>query len=154
MKLTETTITPPFKYKGETRPWGYYDLYSHNEPCTTKLLFIKPNELLSLQYHFLRDQFYLLLDNDFTIEYSTEPISEEILKIEDDKTRIAALHDFLTTHLVSVTGKEGDMFGFKRCVVHRAQYNGSREYGRILDVAFGFNDELDIIRISDKYGRE
>jgi hypothetical protein len=50
-------------------------------------------------------------------------------------------------------GKEGDMFGFSRFIIHRALYKGDREYGRILDLAFGVNDEGDIVRVTDKYGR-
>jgi len=153
MKLMNNVTVPPFRYENVVRPWGQYGLYADNEKCTTKILYIKPNELLSLQYHFKRDQFYLLLDDNFIIQYSSVPIDPTIANIEDDYTRITMFQNFLQEHLQYVEGKEGDMFGFHKFVVHRAMYTGNRQYGRILDIAFGDNDESDIVRISDKYGR-
>jgi mannose-1-phosphate guanylyltransferase/mannose-1-phosphate guanylyltransferase/mannose-6-phosphate isomerase len=153
MKLTLEKNVQPFKYSNVERPWGYYGLYSDNEPCTSKILFIKSNELLSMQYHFERDQFYLCLDNNFIMEYSKEKVPESILEIKDDDIRSKKLEEFLEDNLISEAANEGDMFGFHRLVVHRAYYKGNREYGRILDVAFGNNNENDIIRIKDKYGR-
>ena len=52
-----------------------------------------------------------------------------------------------------VKSKSGEMFGFSIGEVHRAEYTGKQKYGRILDIAFGENDEGDITRIEDKYGR-
>jgi len=154
MKINPNESVPsPFKFKGEKRPWGYYDMYSHNEPCTSKILFVKNTASLSLQYHFKRDQFYMVLDDNFTIEYSSKPVPEKIVNIENDGERIVALHLFLETNLVTKIAKDGEMFGFHRFVVHRATYNGPRDYGRLLDIAFGDNDELDIVRIKDNYGR-
>jgi len=147
------SVSLPFKFKGEKRPWGYYDLYSHNESCTSKILFVKNNESLSLQYHFKRDQFYMVLDGIFRIDYSSKPVPEDIVNIEDDGKRIGALHVFLEANLISEIASEGDMYGFHRFVVHRATYHGPRAYGRLLDIAFGDNDELDIVRIKDNYGR-
>ncbi|HRZ18444.1 MAG TPA: hypothetical protein P5136_00065 [Methanofastidiosum sp.] len=143
----------PFLYEEEKRPWGYYGLYSHNEPCTSKILYIKPQELLSMQYHFKRDQFYLILDHNFVIEYSKIPVPENIVNNPNEAQRFKDLENFLLENLITVRAYEGDMFGFHRFVVHRALYKGPRSYGRILDIAFGENDELDIVRIKDKYNR-
>ena len=67
MKLLENAIQEPFMTVVEHRPWGYYGLYADNIKCTTKILYIRRSGSLSLQYHFRRDQEYLILDNDFTI---------------------------------------------------------------------------------------
>jgi len=153
MKLYSDTQFLPFKYSTENRPWGYYGLYSDNENCTTKILYINKNESLSMQYHFCRSQFYLILDNDFIIDYSSEPVSDSIINETDEEKRFQELEEFLKNNLITTTASEMDMFGFRERVVHRAKYIGDRDYGRILDVAFGNNIESDIVRIKDSYGR-
>lgn len=153
MKLEKNSITLPFRSTEVHRPWGYYGLYSDNEPCTSKILYVKKNETISLQYHFKRDQFYLLLDDSFRIEYSTEKVDQDKIVGLDDDARTEYFHEFLKNSMVVEESREGDMFGFESFVLHRAVYTGDREYGRILDIAFGENDEGDIVRVSDKYGR-
>jgi len=153
MKIMTDSIIPPFKSLITERPWGHYGLYSDNEICTSKILYIKKNELLSMQYHFKRDQFYLILDDNFIIEYSDKQISPYILNEPNEDIRFAEVEKFLTESMISEKANEGDMFGFSRRVVHRAKYWGEREYGRVLDIAFGENDEEDVTRLDDKYGR-
>ena len=153
MKLKSGISLPPFKLGTEQRPWGYYGLYSNNEICTTKILYIKKDEMLSLQYHFKRDQFYLMLDDDFTVDYSKQPVPGDLINEPNEDWRINNFNKFLEEHLVSMEAYEGDMFGFNRKVIHRTAYHGSKEYGRVLDVAFGINDEEDIVRLRDKYNR-
>ncbi len=154
MKLEDKHLGSPFRVFIEHRPWGFYGRYSDNELTTTKILYVKPNELLSMQYHFKRDQFYLILDDDFIVEYSSKPIPEEILNEPNEEKRFAEVETFLLDNLIVTPGFEGDKFGFERHVVHRVSYIGKREHGRVLDVAFGLNDETDIVRVRDSYGRE
>lgn len=153
MKLNVETKIQPFKAYVVNRPWGHYGLYSDNELCTSKILYIKRNEMLSMQYHFKRSQFYLLLDDDFVIEYSNNPVPLEIINNPKEPERFEQLEDFLLNNLTITVGYENDMFGFHKLVVHRASYQGKRKYGRILDLAFGINDEEDIVRIKDAYNR-
>lgn len=153
MKLFLGKQEEPFKYSTENRPWGYYGLYSDNEKCTTKILYINKNESLSMQYHFKRDQFYLILSEGFVIDYSSKPVPEEILNEKDEYKRFGDLELFLKDNIVTVKAEKGDMFGFHRFVIHRATYLGSDSQGLVLDVAFGENDEQDIVRIKDRYGR-
>jgi hypothetical protein len=85
MKLKQNSLTLPFRSTEVHRPWGYYGLYSDNERCTSKILYVKKGETLSLQYHFMRDQFYLLLDDDFVVEYSISPVDQNaIIGLDDD----------------------------------------------------------------------
>jgi len=153
MKIDPYMIASPFMAHIERRPWGHYGLYSENEVCTCKILFIAKDEMLSMQYHFKRDQFYFVLDDNFIIQYSSIPVPKEILENQDEQQRFKDLELFLEDNLITHQANEGDMFGFHRQVVHRATYVGSNEYGKILDLAFGENDEDDIVRIADKYGR-
>ena len=153
MKISEDTIIKPFIAENEERPWGYYGLYSDNRKCTSKILFIKRNEMLSLQYHFKRDQFYMLLDDDFIIQYSNKPVPNKLINEKNEDWRVSGFEKFLDKNMITIKADEGAMFGFKKKIIHRAIYKGDREYGRILDLAFGINDETDIVRIKDKYGR-
>jgi len=140
-----------FKNLETVRPWGYFGLYSDNEICTTKILYVIKNHALSMQVHQKRDQFYLLID-PMTVQYSTIPVPKEILHDRE------VLKRFAEEFVVTVKGKEGDMFGFERGIIHRLMYEppkkSKRYYGRCLDLAFGENDETDIIRINDYYGRK
>jgi len=154
MKIENNYMIKPFTALRFDRPWGYYGLYSDNEQCTCKVLYVYKNEMLSMQYHFQRDQFYLVMDDGFTIEYSKIPIPQYIIDDTDEEKRFRNTEDFLKENLVTVEASEGDMFGFRRLVVHRAFYKGNKDIGRILDIAFGYNDEEDIIRIKDKYNRK
>jgi len=158
MKLEVGTEIKPFKINMVSRPWGVYGLYADNVKSTTKILYIKPNESLSMQFHFRRCQLYLALDDDFIVQYSTVPVPKEILDMPDEQPKFDLLNKFLDEHLITTTANEGDLYGFHKFIVHRTTYKGKRDYGRILDVALGIeegdeNDELDIVRIRDEYGR-
>lgn len=154
MKLERNQIVKPFSTIEVERPWGYYGLYADNVKSTTKILYIKKGEMLSLQYHFRRSQFYLLLSENFKIEYSSKQIPKNIIDDEDEDRKTKNFKTFLEENLVTVEGRKFEMFGFLKRIVHRATYNGDDEYGLILDAAFGENIESDIFRIEDKYGRE
>lgn len=147
MKIDKEGKIDVFKNIIEHRPWGYFGLYADNEPCTCKILFIKSGEMLSLQLHQKRSQFYYLID-PCIIRYSVHPVPHNLLG------NIKALKTFAAYDMITLSGQEGDLFGFKKRVIHRVGYVGPRDYGRLLDIAFGENDENDIIRIEDKYGRE
>lgn len=128
------------------RPWGYYDMFAENMPCTAKVLHIKRKEMLSLQYHRLRSQLYYLLD-DFDIYLSDRLVPEEI---DGD---LNLLQGFVSLHVVKRQYRRGDVICIPQFVIHRPVYNGMQEMGCIVDMAFGHNDENDIVRIQDKYGR-
>jgi mannose-6-phosphate isomerase-like protein (cupin superfamily) len=127
------------------RPWGYFDLFVDNfEGKTTfKILHVMPGESLSLQYHFKRDQLYVILDDDFEVQYSQE---RAIVP--------GNYEEFLNNNLIVQQAKSGEVFLFRKNIIHRVKYTGERIYGRIIDIAFGENDESDIRRIIDNYGRQ
>lgn len=154
MKLLDNIVEKPFMSLIEHRPWGHYGLYADNVHCTTKILFIKKGESLSLQYHFKRDQEYVILSDGFTIEYSDIEVPDSLINEPNEDWKIICFNKFLEEHLITVPANEFDIFGFKRKIIHRATYNGDKRYGLCLDVAFGDNVESDIYRIKDQYGRE
>ena len=130
-----------------TRPWGFYKMFVENQPCTAKILHIRPGEMLSLQYHRIRTQVYYIMD-EFSVYLSDIPIPKEI------DNNIDLLQIFTTEHVKEHKCKKGDINNIPKFVIHRPFYSGIQEYGCIVDMAFGINDENDIFRIKDKYVRE
>ena len=107
----------------EQRPWGRFDQFCKNEKCTVKILYFKPNEGLSLQYHYKRTEFWKIIKGEATIE------------IDSRKTK----------------GKEGDEFFIQKEKKHRA-IAGDKPV-EILEISFGNFDEKDEVRLEDKYKR-
>jgi mannose-6-phosphate isomerase len=106
------------------RPWGKFEQYTHNLPCTVKIITVAPGGTLSRQYHRKRDELWVVLDPGACVELNGEvlyPAPEEKLFIP-------------------------------RETVHRLSSVGEREV-RILEVSFGHFDEEDIVRLDDVYGR-
>ena len=147
MRISREGQIDVFKNLVEHRPWGHFGLYASNEPCTVKILFVKQGEALSLQVHRHRAQLYYCIDGGFEIQYSVHQVPLETMD-SIDAVREYAKHD-----LIECLSNEGDMFGFRRRVIHRARYIGPRKIGRIFEIAYGHNDEEDIIRIEDDYDR-
>jgi mannose-6-phosphate isomerase len=106
------------------RPWGKFEQYTHNLPCTVKIITVAPGGTLSRQYHRKRDELWVVLDPGACVELNGEvlyPTPEE-------------------------------KFFIPRETVHRLSSVGERE-ARILEVSFGHFDEEDIVRLDDVYGR-
>lgn len=106
-----------------TRPWGSFDMFTHNEPSTVKLIYVKEGEILSLQYHKKRQEFWRVISGnpDLTIgeEVKTANPGDEFMILEGVKHRISA--------------PNGEVV--------------------ILEISKGDFDEDDIVRLEDKYNR-
>lgn len=101
------------------RPWGKYTIIEK-----TKIIEVKPNSKLSLQYHNHRDEFWQILSGSGKIT-----IGEETFEAQ-----------------------EGNKFTIPKGVKHRVEsYEKGLTF---LEVATGEVDEGDIVRIEDEYGRE
>lgn len=120
--MTEKTKQQPEVYS-EERPWGKFEQFTHNEVSTVKILTIKPNEQLSIQYHHNRDEFWRVIKG-----------SVKVRKGE-----------------VWIEAHEGDEFFIPRETIHSLA--GTDEEGKVLEIAYGNFDENDNVRIEDKYGR-
>ncbi len=110
--------------KYSERPWGNFEQFCKNEKCTVKILSVKPNSELSLQYHNHRDEFWKVIKGEATM-------------VIGDK---------------EIPGKEGDEFLIPRGKKHRIKTGNSAV--KVLEISFGQFDELDEVRIEDKYKRE
>ena len=108
----------------ETRPWGNFEQFTHNELSTVKIITISPGEELSLQYHEKRSEFWKVLTGNPVIRIG----------------------------ITTVTAQEGDEFYVAPKENHRIKAQENEV--RILEIALGDFDENDIIRIEDKYGRK
>jgi mannose-6-phosphate isomerase-like protein (cupin superfamily) len=107
----------------EERPWGNFRQFAYNILSTVKIITVKPNEILSLQSHKKRSEFWKIIKGNGIVE------------IGDLKSE----------------AKEGDEYEISVGAKHRLSAgNGGIE---VLEISTGEFDENDIIRYEDKYGR-
>lgn len=105
------------------RPWGKFRQFTLNEKSTVKIITVKPNEMLSLQSHNLRSEFWHVVSGSGIVEIGdikedATVDNEYVVKI-GEKHRLCAGNDGL----------------------------------QVLEISFGDFDESDIIHYEDKYGR-
>jgi mannose-6-phosphate isomerase len=106
------------------KPWGEFEQFTHNQESTVKILTVQPGGVLSSQYHFKRDELWLVLDNGAKVE-----IGDRTLFPRQGEKVFIPNH---TPHRLSVVGDEPV---------------------RVMEVSFGKFDEEDIVRLDDVYGR-
>ena len=107
----------------ETRPWGSFEKFVENEPCSVKVITVEAWQQLSLQSHRYREEWWIVLD--------------EAMEVELDGKRIRL--------------ERGDEIYIPVGAKHRVF--GLTKPCRWLEIAFGTFDENDIIRYDDAYGR-
>jgi mannose-1-phosphate guanylyltransferase/mannose-6-phosphate isomerase len=106
------------------KPWGRFEQYTHNTLSTVKIITVQPGGVLSLQYHYRRDELWVILDTGAQIEVGTEVLRPN----------------------------KGERIFIPRQTAHRLSAPGDKPV-RILEVSFGCFDEEDIVRLEDVYGR-
>ena len=107
----------------EERPWGNFRQFTHDILSTVKIITVKPNEILSLQSHEKRSEFWKIIKGNGIVE------------IGDLRNE----------------AKEGDEYEIPVGAKHRL--SAGNEGIEVLEIATGEFDENDIIRYEDKYGR-
>jgi mannose-6-phosphate isomerase len=107
----------------ESRPWGRFEKFHENRPCTVKLIYVNAHSRLSLQYHNRRSEFWKVIKGTAMVELEGRDIilteGETLTIPRQAKHRVGAL--------------DAD------CV--------------ILEIAYGQFDEGDIVRLQDDYQR-
>ena len=105
------------------RPWGSFRQFTKNENSTIKIITVRPNEILSLQSHAHRSEFWHVISGSGQVEIDS---------VLQDTT-------------------EGGEYEIKIGEKHRlsAGTNGLQ----VLEIAIGEFDEEDILHYEDKYGR-
>ncbi len=107
------------------RPWGKFQQFVSNETVTVKIITVEPGHRLSLQRHTHRGEMWQVLD---------VPID---ICVGDERW----------------TAQPGETIWVPHGAVHRMGNSGTAP-GRLLEVAFGHFDELDIERLEDDYARQ
>lgn len=106
------------------RPWGWYENLKEDTGYKVKRLYVQPNQKISLQYHNQRDEHWVVVSGDGTLE-----LNEDIKKL-----------------------KVGDYIFVPVLSKHRI--TGGNDGIIIVEVQLGkICNEEDIVRIEDAYGR-
>ncbi|AIC16427.1 phosphomannose isomerase type II C-terminal cupin domain [Nitrososphaera viennensis] len=108
----------------EKRPWGHFERFTLNEPCTVKLVYVDGDKRLSLQYHNNRSEFWKVVKGPVRVQIGKE---KRLLQTGE-----------------SITIPKG--------TIHRLEGAGTDAV--ILEISKGDFDEADIIRIEDDYARK
>ena len=107
----------------EHRPWGKFEKFHENQLSTVKLIYIKANSRLSLQYHRERSEFWKVIKGTAEVE-----LNGKIIEVKEEET-----------------------IDIPKGVRHRVKALDNNCV--ILEISYGKFDENDIVRIEDDYQR-
>ena len=108
------------------KPWGSFDQFVLNTPCTVKILTCNPGQKLSLQRHRQRNELWVALDAGVVVE-----LDGRIL-----------------------TPDKGSEIWLPAGSTHRLSCASSCSSPvRVMEISLGHFDENDIERLEDVYGR-
>lgn len=116
-----------FEPRKVEKPWGFELIWAENEHYVGKVLFVKAGESLSLQFHRVKDESWLVEEGRAKLELGSA--GDAVLKEE-------------------VIGA-GATFRFRPGTVHRVT---ALEDTTIVEVSTNHLD--DVVRLEDRYGRE
>jgi mannose-6-phosphate isomerase len=108
------------------KPWGYELIWAETDAYVGKLLFVKAGHALSLQYHEIKDEAWLVQSGHASLELAAAP-DEELETIE--------IH-------------AGDSFHYPPRTLHRVR---AIEDTTIIEVSTPHLQ--DVVRVQDRYGR-
>lgn len=115
----------PFIGSKKTKPWGFYEILIDANGYKLKRITVKPNQRLSLQYHKMRSEHWIIAKGDALVLIN----QDEIIKSVND-------HIFIpvnSNHRIKNIGNDDLIF---------------------IEVSFGkYLGEDDIVRIDDDYSR-
>ncbi len=106
------------------KPWGKVTTYALNQPSSVRIITIDPGQTTSEHYHQLRDEMWVVLDDGLQVQIGN---------------RVA-------------DARAGEEFVVAAEEPHRITNNGARR-GRVLEIAYGYTTEDDVVRLEDEYGR-
>ena len=116
-----------FEPRRVEKPWGHELIWAESEHYVGKVLFVKAGESLSLQFHRVKDESWLVQSGRAKLELG--PAGDAVLKAE----------------VISA----GATFRFRPGTVHRVT---ALEDTTIVEVSTAHLD--DVVRLEDRYGRE
>lgn len=120
-------MSSPYSFEARRveKPWGYELIWAEAEHYVGKLLFVRAGHALSLQYHEVKDESWLVQEGRASLELG---------KVGGE--------------LVTVEIGPGDAFRYRPGTVHRIT---ALEDTSILEVSTPHLD--DVVRLDDRYGR-
>lgn len=108
------------------KPWGSFDQFVLNQPCTVKILTCNPGQRLSLQRHRHRSELWVALDAGVVIERDGQVLTPD---------------------------KGAEVWLPAGCT-HRLSCEARCPHPvRVMEISLGTFDEADIERLEDVYGR-
>ena len=108
------------------KPWGWELVWAEAEDYVGKLLFVRAGESLSLQYHEVKDESWLVQEGRARLELGEVGGDLEVFEIAP-----------------------GDTYRFRPRTVHRVT---AVEDTLVIEVST--NHLTDVVRLEDRYGRE
>jgi mannose-6-phosphate isomerase-like protein (cupin superfamily) len=120
--VSDERVTP----RRVEKPWGWELVWAEAENYVGKVLFVRAGESLSLQYHEVKDESWLVQEGLATLELG--PVGGDLETIEI---------------------RPGDAFRFRPRTVHRVT---AVEDTLVIEVST--NHLTDVVRLEDRYGRE
>ena len=105
------------------RPWGNFRQFTKNDKSTIKIITVKPGEILSLQSHKNRSEFWHIISGSGIVEING--VERDTMAGDEHDVAVGEKHRIRA-------GKDGLLF---------------------LEIGIGDFDEEDIIHYEDKYGR-
>ena len=109
------------------KPWGWELVWAETDAYVGKLLFVRAGESLSLQYHEVKDESWLVHDGAARVELGA---------LGADELEVVEL-------------RQGDAFHYPPHTLHRVT---ALEDTLIVEVSTPQLD--DVVRLEDRYGRE
>jgi len=106
------------------KPWGKVTTYALNQPSSVRVITIDPGQETSEHYHQLRDEMWTVLDEGLRVQIGNRVVD----------------------------ARPGDEFVVSSEEPHRITNTGDRR-GRVLEIAYGYTTEDDVLRLQDDYGR-
>lgn len=113
------------KIKEDIRPWGKFRSFPYELAKNIKIITINPGGALSLQYHHLRSEFWVVLDKGLEVTLASRVWRP----------------------------KEGEEIFIPQKTPHRLRCIAQKR-ARVMEIWLGDSDESDIVRLEDDYGRE
>ena len=110
----------------EERPWGSFEHLLDEDYCKVKRIIVKPGQRLSYQYHYKRDECWVIVQGKATV----------------------TLDDKVFTYL------EGQVVQIEYGTKHRVQNEEEEDLIFIETQTGNYFGEDDIVRIEDDYGRD
>jgi len=109
----------------DIRPWGKFRSFPYKYARSIKIITVNPGTALSLQYHNLRSEFWVVLDRGLEVT-----VADRVWQPEENE----------------------EIF-IPRKTPHRLRCLG-QEHARVMEIWIGDSDESDIIRLKDDFGRK